>query len=111
MKRAPLADVDDALIDAVFDLNVRSVIATSQAAIPLLEQRGGGAIINVGSIAGMDGGGAGSMMYASSTAFVHNVTRHLARALAAKNIRVNTVSPGAINTPFHAATPRSGWRP
>jgi 3-oxoacyl-[acyl-carrier protein] reductase len=106
VKRAPLADVDDALIDAVFDLNVRSVIATSQAAIPLLEQRGGGAIINVGSIAGMDGGGAGSMMYASSKAFVHNLTRHLARDLAAKNIRVNTVSPGAINTPFHAATPK-----
>jgi 3-oxoacyl-[acyl-carrier protein] reductase len=105
VKRAPFAEVDRALIDAVFDLNVTAVIGTSQAAIPLLEQRGGGAIINVGSIAGVDGGGAGSMMYASSKAFVHNLTRHLARDLAAKNIRVNAVSPGVINTPFHAATP------
>lgn len=105
VRRAPFAEVDRALIDSVFDLNVTAVISTSQTAIPLLEQRGGGAIINVGSIAGVDGGGAGSMMYASSKAFVHNLTRHLARDLAAKNIRVNTVSPGVINTPFHAATP------
>ena len=106
IRRAPLSEVDDALIDSVFDLNVRSVIATSQAAVPFFDQRGGGTIINVGSVAGMDGGGAGSMMSASSKAFIHNLTRPLARALGAKNIRVNTVSPGAINTPFHVATPK-----
>lgn len=105
VRREPFASVDDALIDEVFNLNVRSAIAACQAAIPWMEKRGGGAIINVGSIAGVDGGGAGSMMYASSKAFVHNLTRHLARDLAAKNIRVNTVSPGVIRTPFHAATP------
>jgi 3-oxoacyl-[acyl-carrier protein] reductase len=105
VRRVPFADVDRELIDAVFDLNVVAVIAACQAAVPLLEQRGGGAIINVGSIAGVDGGGPGSMMYASSKAFVHNLTRHLARDLAAKNIRVNAVSPGVIQTPFHAATP------
>ena len=70
-----------------------------------MEARGGGAIVNVGSIAGNDGGGPGSSMYASAKAFVHNLTRHLARDLAAKNIRVNAVSPGVIDTPFHAATP------
>jgi 3-oxoacyl-[acyl-carrier protein] reductase len=105
VRRAPFREVDDGLIDTVFDLNVRSLIAASQAAIPHLERRGGGAIVNVGSIAGNDGGGSGSAMYASSKAFVHNLTRHLARDLAAKNIRVNAVSPGVINTPFHAATP------
>jgi 3-oxoacyl-[acyl-carrier protein] reductase len=105
VRRAPFAEVDDALIDTVFNLNVRSLIAASQAAIPHIEKRGGGAIVNVGSIAGNDGGGSGSAMYASSKAFVHNLTRHLARDLAAKNIRVNAVSPGVINTPFHAATP------
>ncbi len=105
VRREPFANVDAELIDAVLGLNVLSVIAACQAAIPLLEQRGGGAIINVGSIAGVDGGGPGSMMYASSKAFIHNLTRHLARDLAAKNIRVNAVSPGVIRTPFHAATP------
>ena len=70
-----------------------------------MERRGGGAIVNVGSIAGNNGGGPGSAPYASSKAFIHNLTRHLAGDLAAKNIRVNAVSPGVIDTPFHAATP------
>jgi 3-oxoacyl-[acyl-carrier protein] reductase len=105
-ERRPIADVDDALFDFVYDLNVRSVIAASQAAIPHFEKRGGGNIVNVGSIAGIDGGGAGASMYSTAKAAVHNVTRHLARDLAKKNIRVNTVAPGAIATPFHDRTPK-----
>ena len=104
-ERRPIADVDDALFDFVYDLNVRSVIAATQAALPHFEARGGGNIINVGSIAGIDGGGAGASVYASAKAAVHNVTRHLARDLAKKKIRVNTVAPGAIATPFHTRTP------
>ena len=105
VKRAAFTELDDALIDRVFDLNVRAVIAACQAAIPYLERQPGSSIINVGSIAGNDGGGSGSALYASSKAFIHNLTRHLARDLGAKSIRVNTVSPGVIDTPFHAATP------
>jgi 3-oxoacyl-[acyl-carrier protein] reductase len=103
--RRPFVDIDDELIDSVFDLNVRAVIHATRAAIPFLEKSPAPAIINVGSIAGMDGGGPGSAVYASSKAFVHNLTRHLARDLAPRGIRVNTVSPGVIATPFHAATP------
>ena len=105
-ERRPVADVDDALFDFVYDLNVRSVIGATQAAIPLFESRGGGNIINVGSIAGIDGGGAGASVYSTAKAAVHNATRHLARDLAKKNIRVNTVAPGAIATPFHERTPK-----
>lgn len=105
-ERRPIADVDDALFDFVYDLNVRAVITATQAAIPHFEKRGRGNIINVGSIAGIDGGGAGASVYSSAKAAVHNLTRHLARDLAKKNIRVNTVAPGAIATPFHAHTPR-----
>lgn len=103
--RTPFLDIEDRFIDTVFDLNVRSVIAACQAAIPFLEKSAEGAIINVGSIAGNDGGGSGSSMYACAKAYIHNLTRHLARDLASRNIRVNTVSPGVIDTPFHAATP------
>ena len=106
-ERRPITDVDDALFDLVYDLNVRSVIGASQAAIPHFGKRGGGNIINVGSIAGIDGGGPGSSMYATAKAAVHNITRHLATDLASKNIRVNTVAPGAIATPFHARTPQA----
>jgi 3-oxoacyl-[acyl-carrier protein] reductase len=105
-ERRPIADVDDALFDFVYDLNVRSVIGATQAAIPHFEKRGGGNIINVGSIAGIDGGGAGASVYSTAKAAVHNVTRHMARDLAKKNIRVNTVAPGAIATPFHERTPK-----
>jgi 3-oxoacyl-[acyl-carrier protein] reductase len=104
-ERRPLADLDDQLFDFVYDLNVRSLLAACAAAVPHFEKRGGGNIINVGSIAGVDGGGSGASLYASAKAAVHNLTRHLANDLAAKKIRVNTVAPGAIATPFHAKTP------
>jgi 3-oxoacyl-[acyl-carrier protein] reductase len=104
-ERRPLAELDDQLFDFVYDLNVRSVLAASTAAVPHFEKRGGGNIINVGSIAGINGGGSGTSLYSSAKAAVHNLTRHLANDLAARNIRVNTISPGAIATPFHARTP------
>jgi 3-oxoacyl-[acyl-carrier protein] reductase len=105
ISRRPILEADAAWIDQVFNLNAKAVIQTVQAAVPHLEARGGGAIINVGSIAGLDGGGPGTGVYGSAKAFVHNLTRHLARELASRKIRVNTVSPGVIDTPFHAATP------
>jgi 3-oxoacyl-[acyl-carrier protein] reductase len=104
-ERRPLAQLDDALFDFVYDLNVRSVLAASTAAVPHFEKAGGGNILNVGSIAGIDGGGSGASLYATAKAAVHNISRHLATDLAAKNVRVNTVAPGAIATPFHAKTP------
>jgi len=104
VKRTPFDELSDELIDKILDLNVRSVIAACQAAIPHIERRGGGSIINVGSIAGSASGGPGASIYGAAKSFVHNLTRHLAGLLAAKNIRVNTVAPGVIATPFHAAT-------
>ncbi|WP_108663298.1 SDR family NAD(P)-dependent oxidoreductase [Acuticoccus kandeliae] len=97
--------VTDETYDAVLDLNVRSVIMMSRYAIPHLKAAGGGAIVNTGSIAGRDGGGIGSLLYAGSKAFVHDISRNMAKEFAADGIRVNTVAPGYIETPFHAATP------
>jgi len=103
--RRPFLETDDAWVDAVFGLNARAVVQTCRAAVAHLNRSGGGAIINVGSIAGLDGGGSGAGIYGASKAFVHNLTRHLARELAPQNIRVNAVSPGVVDTPFHNATP------
>ncbi|ESQ81448.1 SDR family NAD(P)-dependent oxidoreductase [Asticcacaulis benevestitus] len=105
MTRTLFLDWDDALYERVMALNVRAVIHASQAVVPFMEARGGGSIINLGSIAGNNGGAPGSGLYASAKAFVHNVTRHMASDLAKKNIRVNAIAPGVIKTPFHDLTP------
>jgi 3-oxoacyl-[acyl-carrier protein] reductase len=105
IRRAPFLELDTELYDAAMNLNVKSVIEASQAAVPHMEKQGGGAIINVGSIAGADGGGPGSGHYASAKAYIHNLTRHMARDLASRKIRVNAIAPGVIETAFHAATP------
>ncbi len=101
VRRARLAEIDDQLFDRVIDLNVRSLLRCCQAAAPVMAARGGGAIINTGSIAGRNGGGPGSALYGGAKSFVQNATRNLARELAPQGIRVNAVAPGVIATPFH----------
>jgi len=105
VKRVPFMEIDRDLYDKVMALNVSPVIEASQAAVPYLEAHGDGAIINIGSIAGNDGGGPGSGHYAAAKAYVHNLTRHMARDLAGRGIRVNAIAPGVIATPFHNQTP------
>ncbi len=98
--RVKYADMTDTQYDAVMDLNARSVVMASKAAIPFLREQGG-FIINTASIAGRNGGGGGAGLYGSAKAFVANVTRGLAKELIADGIRVNAVAPGFIDTPFH----------
>jgi 3-oxoacyl-[acyl-carrier protein] reductase len=98
--RTALAEMDDAAIDRVFDLNARSVVTASRAALPAL-RASRGAIINVTSISARTGGSAGSALYSASKAFVSTFTRALATELAPDGIRVNAVSPGTIMTEFH----------
>lgn len=98
--RVPYAEMTDEHYDAVMDLNARSVLAASTAAIPHLKSNGG-FIINTTSIAARNGASNGAGIYGSSKAFVANVTRGMAKELIAFDIRVNAVAPGVITTPFH----------
>jgi len=98
--RVPYAEMTDEHYDAVMDLNARSVLAASTAAIPHPKQRGG-FIINTPSIAARNGASNGAGIYGSSKAFVSNVTRGMAKELIPFGIRVNGVAPGTITTPFH----------
>ena len=97
--RVSYEELTDAHYDAVMDLNGRSVLAATTAAIPHLRKQGG-FIINTTSIAGRLGGSAGAGIYGSSKAFIASVTKGLANELGKYNIRVNAVAPGFIVTPF-----------
>jgi 3-oxoacyl-[acyl-carrier protein] reductase len=107
LERVTNAGFDEAMYERVFDLNLRSVMVVTKAAFPHLKAAGGGAIINTGSIAGRFGGFMGSTVYAAAKAAVHSISRNAAREFAPHNIRVNTVAPGFILTPFHDRTPES----
>jgi len=86
----------------VMALNLDSVFFASRAAIPFLKKGKNSTIINYTSNAGWNAGGPGAGIYGTSKAGVHTITRALAKDLAEYGIRVNAVSPGTIDTPFHA---------
>ncbi len=86
---------------AVLALNLDSVFFVSRAAIPFLKKGEHPSIINFTSNAAWNAGGPGAGMYGTSKAGVHAITRALGKDLAKDGIRVNAVSPGTIDTPFH----------
>ena len=87
---------------SVMALNLDSTFFVSRAAIPYLKKGNNATIINYTSNAGWNAGGPGAGIYGTSKAAVHAITRALAKDLAEYGIRVNAVSPGTIDTPFHA---------
>ena len=101
VKRVPIAEFSDELFDDVLHINARSMLAFCREAVPAMRSQGGGSIINVTSIAARHGGGPGAFLYAGAKGFVSTATRGLAKELAGDRIRVNAVSPGVIETPFH----------
>ncbi len=101
IRRTPLDKYDEALFDAVMNLNVKSLWFLTQAVAPGMIERGGGAIVNLTSIAARNGGGPGATIYAAAKAAVSAITKGVAKELAPKNIRVNAVSPGTVDNHFH----------
>ena len=84
--------------DLVMGVNVRSVFLGAKYAVPAMERRGGGSIINTASVSGLHGDG-GAVVYAASKAAVINLTRALSTDHAPAGIRVNAICPGTIETP------------
>ncbi len=97
--RKRMEEMDDAFWDQVMTLNTKSIFAITQAALPLMDD--GGAIVNVSSQAGRDGGGPGGIAYGASKGALMSMTRGLAKELGPRRIRVNAVCPGMIATKFH----------
>lgn len=81
---------------------LKGTFFASQAVVPALQKRGGGAIVNVGSMWATQAIGATpSSAYSAAKAGVHALTRNLAIELAKDRIRVNTVAPAVVETPVY----------
>ncbi|MGG0540891.1 SDR family oxidoreductase [Priestia aryabhattai] len=95
----PMHDLESAtddVWDSLYDINVKGMFHCVKAAVPHMKKQKSGAIVNVGSVAGTTGIGS-SIPYAATKAAIHTMTKSLAIALA-PHIRVNCISPGAVDT-------------
>ena len=101
VKRMPIREVTEEMWDDIIALNLKSAVFASQAVAPTMIERRSGAIINLVSIAGHNGGGPGAGTYATAKAGLTSFTKSLAKEMAPHGVRVNAVSPGVIDTPFH----------
>ncbi len=97
--RKTIAEMDEAFFDKVIQLNLNSTFLACKAVLPHMGS--GAAIVNIASQAGRDGGGGGSLAYATSKGAVMTFTRGLAKEVGPKGIRVNSLCPGMIATTFH----------
>jgi 3-oxoacyl-[acyl-carrier protein] reductase len=101
VKRIAILDMTEEAYDDVMNLNLKSAILCSQAVAQAMIGRRTGAIVNIVSIAGRNGGGPGAGLYASAKAGLIAFTKSMAKEMAPQGVRVNAVSPGVIDTPFH----------
>ncbi|PKW18491.1 SDR family NAD(P)-dependent oxidoreductase [Saccharopolyspora spinosa] len=99
-RSGPIETYDDAMWDLMMGVNPRSCYLAAKHGVPALRARGGGAIVNVASLAALNGG-PGQSGYAASKGAIVALSRSLANELAPENIRVNALCPGWVDTPFN----------
>ena len=100
-KFQPFGEIEESFFDEHFDINVKGLYFTVQAALPLIPQ--GGTVLLTASVVDKKGFPATSV-YSATKAAVRSFGRTLATELAPRGIRVNTLSPGPIVTPIFGKT-------
>ena len=101
VRRTKMLDFTPELMNQVLLLNFTSAFFVAQAVLPGMIERKHGIIVNISSVAARNGGGIGALVYAASKAALSAMTKNMAKEFAGAGIRVNTVSPGTIDTDFH----------
>jgi 3alpha(or 20beta)-hydroxysteroid dehydrogenase len=109
--RQSLEETDSESMERFFRVNQLGPFLGMRAVVPLMKQQGGGSIINIASVAGLNGY-PDIFGYGVSKWAVRGMTRYAARDLGAHNIRVNAILPGIIRTQMIAGVDPSivdGW--
>ena len=107
LRRSKFLDIDDALFDKTFSLNVKGTFYCMQAILPHMQRNGAGVIVNMASMAHRRGGPGSSVHYAAAKGAVVSLTMGVAREFAHTGIRCVSISPGPIRTPFQASAQTS----
>jgi NAD(P)-dependent dehydrogenase (short-subunit alcohol dehydrogenase family) len=98
-----LGDLDRARYERMLDVNLWGTLQLVRALAPAMGERGDGSIVCLSSLAGQRGGGyVGGLHYSASKAAVLGAVKSLARELGPRNIRVNAVAPGLVDTDMTA---------
>ena len=97
----PAHRVEEAAFDRILSVNLKGMWLTIKAAIPVMRDQGGGAIVNISSLAGIAGGN--QVAYEVSKAAVNRLTTSVAQSNAAKGVRCNAIMPGLMDTPMAVA--------
>jgi NAD(P)-dependent dehydrogenase (short-subunit alcohol dehydrogenase family) len=107
LARSKFLDIDDALIERTFALNVKGTFYCMQAVLPHMLKKRHGVIVNMASMAHKRGAPGSSVHYAAAKGAVVSMTLGVAREFAPAGIRCLSISPGPIRTPFAAAAQTS----
>jgi 3-oxoacyl-[acyl-carrier protein] reductase len=103
IRRSKFLDIDDALMEKTFALNVSGTLYAMQAVLPHMLENKHGVIVNMASMAHRRGGPGSSVHYAAAKGAVVSMTMGVAREYANSGIRAMSISPGPIKTPFQDA--------
>jgi 3-oxoacyl-[acyl-carrier protein] reductase len=101
IERLKILELTEERWNEVIDLNLKSAFLCCRAVAASMMELKTGAIVNVSSIAGRNGGALGSIHYSTAKGGVITFTKGLAKELGPFGVRVNAVSPGVIDTPYH----------
>ncbi len=107
IRRAKFLEIDDALLEKTFALNVNGTFYAMQAVLPHMLQNKHGVIVNMASMAHRRGGPGSSVHYAAAKGAVVSMTMGVAREYATQGIRALSISPGPVKTPFQDAAQSS----